>query len=131
MQDYCGEYKGQETLEMGLRWLNSIRESEAARVYARNPHELARTLECMVHLTVGEMIMHASLARKASSSGLDFKRIDYPQMDPPEWDKLVTIRLENNKVKTGELPFNYWLLPPNAPTYEENYNKHCSLQGGK
>ena len=131
MQDYCGEYKGEETLKSGLWWLNNIRESEAARTCVRNPHELARFLECMVRLKVGEMIMHASLARKASSEFLDFKRIDYPQVDPPEWNKFVAIRLENGEVKVGELPFNYWLLPPNAPTYEENYNKHCGLQGGK
>jgi len=76
---------------------------------------------------VGEMIVHASLARKASSSALDFKRLDYPDMDPPEWEKFVTIRLENGEVKLGELPFNYWLLPPNAPTYRENYERHCGL----
>ena len=127
MQDYCGEYKAEETLKMGLRWLDSIKGSEASRTYARNPHELARTLECMSRLTVGEMIMHASLARKASSSALDFKRIDYPEMDPPEWEKFVTIRLENGEVKVGELPFNYWLLPPNAPTYEENYARHSGF----
>jgi succinate dehydrogenase/fumarate reductase flavoprotein subunit len=127
MQDYCGEYKSEETLKMGLRWLDSIRESEASRAYARNPHELVRTLECLVRLTVGETIMHASLARKASSLPLDFKRIDYPQMDPPEWEKFVTTRLENGEVKVGELPFNYWLLLPNAPTYEENYKAHCGL----
>ena len=127
MQDYCGEYKGEETLKMGLRWLDSIRESEAARAFARNPHELARTLECFSRLTVGEVIMHASLARKASSSVLDFKRIDYPEMDPPGWNKFVTTRLENGEVKVGELPFNYWLLPPNAPTYKENYERHCGL----
>ena len=46
---------------MGLRWLNSIRESEASRVYARNPHELMRTLECLTRLTVGEVMMQASL----------------------------------------------------------------------
>ena len=124
MQDYCGEYKSQEVLGMGLKWLESISESEAAMTYARNPHELVRTLECLTRLTVGEMIMQASLARKASSAPLDFKRLDYPQMDPPEWNKFVTIRLENSKVKTGELPFKYWLLPPNAPTYEENYRQH-------
>jgi len=127
MQDYCGEYKGEETLKMGLRWLNSIRESEAARTYARNPHELIRTLECLSRITVGGMIMHASLARKASSAFLDFKRIDYPEVDPPEWNKFVTTRLENGEVKVGELPFNYWLLPPNAPAYEENYKRHCGL----
>ncbi len=127
MQDYCGEYKSEESLKTGLTWLNSIRESEASRTYARNPHELRHTLECMVRLTVGEMIMHACLARKASSPSLNFKRVDYPEIDPPEWDKFITIRLENGKVKVGELPFRYWLLPPNASTFKENYKQHCSL----
>jgi len=95
MQDYCGEYKSEETLKTGLKWFNSIRESEAATAYARNPHELMRTLECLTHITVGEIVMHASLAWKASSSALEFKRLDYPEMDPPEWNKYVTIRLEN------------------------------------
>ncbi|GAH23734.1 unnamed protein product, partial [marine sediment metagenome] len=63
----------------------------------------------------------------ASSLTLDFKRIDYPEMDPPEWNKFVTTRLEDGEVKVGELPFNYWLLPPNAPTYQENYKRHCGL----
>jgi len=110
MQDYCGEYKG-----------------EATRTYVRNPHELARFLECMVRLTVSEIIMHASLARKASSEILDFKRLDYTEVDPPEWNKFVTIKRENGKVKAGELPFNFWLLPPYAPTYQENYKQHCEL----
>jgi succinate dehydrogenase/fumarate reductase flavoprotein subunit len=127
MQDYCGDYKNEETLKTGLRWFDSIRESEASEVYARNPHELARTLECLTHITMGEIVMHASLARKASSVDLEFKRLDYPEMDPAEWNKFVTIRLEDGDIKVGELPLNYWLLPPNAPTYKENYNKHCSL----
>jgi succinate dehydrogenase/fumarate reductase flavoprotein subunit len=127
MQNYCGDYRSQEMLKMGLDWLNSIRESEAAKTCARNPHELWRTLECFSRIDVGEAIMHASLARKASSRALNFNRIDYPEMDPPEWNKFVTIRLQDGKVKEGELPFKYWLLPPNAPTYEENYQKHCGL----
>jgi succinate dehydrogenase/fumarate reductase flavoprotein subunit len=127
MQDYCGEFKGEETLKMGLWWMNSIRESEAARTIVRNPHELARYLECMVRMTVGEIIMHSSLARKASSKALDFKRLDYPEADPPEWNKFVTVKMADGKVKTGEKPFQYWLKPPYAPTYEENYEKHCAL----
>jgi hypothetical protein len=71
--------------------------------------------------------MHASLARKASSLLLDFKRLDYPEVDPPEWHKIVTIRLENGDIKVGELPLNYWLLPPYASTCEENYRKHSDL----
>ena len=40
MQDYCGESKNEEALRMGLRWLSSLRESEIASAYARNPTSL-------------------------------------------------------------------------------------------
>jgi succinate dehydrogenase/fumarate reductase flavoprotein subunit len=93
----------------------------------RNPHELIRYLECQTRLTISEMIFHACLARKASSRSLDFKRIDYPLVDPPEWNKFVTIRVENGEVKTGDLPANYWVLPPYANTHLENYKQHCDL----
>jgi succinate dehydrogenase/fumarate reductase flavoprotein subunit len=96
-------------------------------VYARNPHELARSLECLNHITVGEMVMYASLARKATSTPLNFKRLDYPQVDPPEWNKFVTIRQEAGEVKAGERELRWWLKPPYASTYEENYWKHCGL----
>lgn len=112
---------------MGLRWLSSIRESEASRVYARNPHELMRTVECLTRITVGEVMMHASLNRKASSKDLGLKRLDYPEMDPKEWNKLVTLRLGNGDIKVGEHPIDYYLLPPNASSYEENYRQRCGL----
>jgi succinate dehydrogenase/fumarate reductase flavoprotein subunit len=127
MQDYCGEFKSEGILRMGLEWIRSIKESEATTAFARNPHELCRVLECHTHMTVGEIIMQASLARKASSQLLDFKRLDYPKVDPPEWNKIVTIRLENGRIKAGELPLKYWLLPPYAANYEENYRKHSEL----
>ncbi|UCD08122.1 MAG: FAD-dependent oxidoreductase [Dehalococcoidales bacterium] len=128
MQDYCGEYKSEKTLKLGLELFNSISESEAASVYARNPHELGRALECLNHITIGEMVMHASLARKASSKSLGFSRLDYPELDPPEWNKFVTIRLKNGGVQTDERPLRWWLQSPYASTYEENYWKHCGLQ---
>ena len=71
--------------------------------------------------------MQASLARKASSALLDFKRLDYPEVDPLEWHKIVTIRLEDNRVRAGELTMKYWLLPPYEPSYDENYRKHSEL----
>ena len=104
-----------------------MKESELASAWARNPHELGRTLEAMAQATIDNAIIEACLARKASSKPLDFKRLDYPEVDPPEWNKFVTVRQENGQVKTGELPFDYWLLPPNAPTYEENYREHGAL----
>jgi|WetSurMetagenome_2_1015567.scaffolds.fasta_scaffold02268_4 succinate dehydrogenase/fumarate reductase flavoprotein subunit len=127
MQDYCGEFKSEPILKMGLDWIRSIRESEAPTAYARNPHELCRVLECHTHMTIAEIIMQSSLARKASSLFLDFKRLDYPKMDPPEWHKIVTIRQENEKVQVGELPLKYYLLPPYAPGFAENYSNHSEL----
>jgi succinate dehydrogenase/fumarate reductase flavoprotein subunit len=129
MQDYCGEYRSEGTLQLGLEWLDGIRRSELARAHARNPHELMRTLECGVRLTVGEVMMHASLARKASSDGLCFKRIDYPDVDPPEWDKLVTIRQDGSAVKTRDLPWDYWRRAPYAPLQADNYAAHCGREG--
>ena len=127
MQDYCGEYKNEAVLKTGLWWLNSIREGESERTYVRNPHELWRFHECIVRLRVGETIIQASLARHASSKFLDFKRLDYPENDPPEWKKFVTVRLKGGEVKVGELPFNFWLQPPYASDYAENYRQHSGL----
>ena len=127
MQDYCGEYRSEETLKMGLRLLGEVRESEASMVYAGNPHELARALESQMIITVGEMVVQASLARKASSAALNFHRLDYPIQDPPEWQKLLPIRQEGDRVEVRELPQNYHLLPPYAPSYEENYRVHSGL----
>jgi succinate dehydrogenase/fumarate reductase flavoprotein subunit len=114
-------------LKLGLEMFRSISESEGDSVYARNPHELARSLECLNHITLGEMVMYASLARKASSKPLNFVRLDYPEMDPPEWNKFVTVRLDKGDVKAGERLLRWWLQPPFASTYEENYWKHCGL----
>ncbi len=127
MQDYCGECRNEEVLLTGLRWLNSLRESELSSAYARNPHELGHILESLSQATVNEIIIQASRARKASSRPLGFKRLDYPETDPPEWRKYLTIKNENGRIKTGYLPLNYWLLSPNAAEYNDNYAKHCQL----
>jgi succinate dehydrogenase/fumarate reductase flavoprotein subunit len=127
MQDYCGEFKNEQTLKLGLNWIESIRDSEASTVTARNPHELVRALECLNHLTVGEIIMQASLARRASSVFLDFKRLDYPEFDPPEWNKIITMRLQDGSIRLGELPLDYWLRSPYSSGCEENYIRHSGL----
>jgi succinate dehydrogenase/fumarate reductase flavoprotein subunit len=127
MQDYCGQYKNERTLTHGLRLLSEIRENEYGGAYASNPHELGRLLECESLITMGELVMHSSLQRKASSVYLDFHRLDYPQMDPEQWRKLLPVKLVDNQVTVRELSFNHHLEPPNAPDYEENYRNHCSL----
>ena len=130
MQDYCGEYRDEKTLQLGLEWLDGIRRSELARAHARNPHELMRTLECAVRLTVGETMMHASLARRASSEGLCFKRLDYPEVDPPEWDRLVTVRRRGAAVAARDLPWDYWRRAPYSPQYADNYAAHSGREIG-
>lgn len=127
MQDYCGEYRSAETLKVGHQWLASIEESELANLHARNPHELMRALETGVRLTVGKAMMHASLARKASSRALGFKRIDFPDMDPPEWQKHIGIRREGDEVHVRDIACDYPLLPPYSADHEQNYREHSAL----
>ncbi len=127
MRDYCGSHKNNMTLNLGLRLLNGLRTTELASAYASNPHELGRLLECHSLITMGELVMQASLARKASNSILSFNRLDYPQMDPPEWNKLLPIRQENNRAQVRELPLDFHLRAPYASSYEENYERHSKV----
>jgi len=86
--------------------------------YASDPHKLLRGMEDLSILNYAQAILHSSLARKAGTKWLDFHRIDYPQMDPPEWNKLTTIRLENDNAVPGERPLHY------AGDLKKNYEAH-------
>jgi succinate dehydrogenase/fumarate reductase flavoprotein subunit len=108
MQYFCSEFKTESLLKMGLESLKEIEEVFVPRLYALDPHKLMRSIEDLSLLTHGQIILNASLARQASSQALNFFRIDYPNVDPPEWNKFVTVKLENGKVKAGELPIDYW-----------------------
>jgi succinate dehydrogenase/fumarate reductase flavoprotein subunit len=81
----------------------------------------------MASVNLSEAIIHACLNRKASSPRLGMNRIDYPDVDPPEWNKYLTIKLTDGEIKTGEVPFKYWLLPPYSDMYEDNYQNHSNL----
>jgi succinate dehydrogenase/fumarate reductase flavoprotein subunit len=124
MRDYCGRHKNETTLNLGLRLLNELKTTELQSAYASNPHELGRLLECHALISVGELAIKSALSRKASNSLLDFHRLDYPEMDPPEWNKLLPIRQVDGKAVSRELPLDFHLKPPYALTYEENYQKH-------
>jgi succinate dehydrogenase/fumarate reductase flavoprotein subunit len=121
MQDYCGAIKSENQLRLGLKWFEEIWACEAASAFARNPHELVRVLEVFNIITNGEMIMEGCRARKAGAAALGFTRLDYPEMDPPAWRKWVTVKLDEGKVKTGELPLDYW------GDLEKNYESHSGL----
>jgi succinate dehydrogenase/fumarate reductase flavoprotein subunit len=108
MQYFCSEFKDERLLNMGLDALKEIEEVHVPRLYALDPYKLMRSIEDLSLLTHGEIILNASLARRASSQMLNFFRIDYPKVDPPEWHKFVTVKMENGKVRAGELPLKYW-----------------------
>jgi succinate dehydrogenase/fumarate reductase flavoprotein subunit len=108
MQYFCSEFKDERLLNMGLDALKEIEEVHVPRLYALDPHKLMRSIEDLSLLTHGQIILNASLARRASSQPLNFFRLDYPKVDPPEWNKFVTVKLENGKVKAGELSLKYW-----------------------
>jgi succinate dehydrogenase/fumarate reductase flavoprotein subunit len=123
MQYFCSEYKTENLLNMGLDSLNEIEEKWVPKLYALDPHKLMRSLEDLSILASAQMVMHASLARKASSKSLDFHRIDYPVVDPAEWNKFLTLSLEDDKVKVGEKSLDYaGNLKANYEAYNRDYN---------
>lgn len=118
MQYYCSEYKTESLFRIGLETLQEMEEKWVPTLHALDPHKLIRSLEDLSILTHAQIHLHASLARKASSRFLGFQRIDYPQMDPPEWRRFITIRQSGGKVQVGERPIGYW------GNLKQNYESH-------
>jgi len=129
MQYFGSEFKNESLLNMGLDSLKEIEEVFVPRLYALDPHKLMRSIEDLSLLTHGQIILNASLARQASSQMLNFFRIDYPQVDPPEWNKFVTVKLENGKVKADTLPPNYW--GDMKASYEAHNKDYAGVYKGK
>ena len=115
MQNYCSEIKNAGTLSLAERWLADLESNEMPRVRAENPHQLMRVLEVQDILTCSQMIVAACQARKASNTHLHFKRLDYPEMDAPEWHKWIVIRQSAGKVEVGDRAIAFW------GDFESNY----------
>jgi succinate dehydrogenase/fumarate reductase flavoprotein subunit len=123
MQYFCSEYKTKSLFGIGLETLQEIEEKWVPSLHALDPHKLIRSLEDLSMLTHAQIILQASLARKASSQFLDFHRIDYPQLDPPEWRKFITVQQADGKVQVGELPLGYWgKLKESYEAHNNDYN---------
>jgi succinate dehydrogenase/fumarate reductase flavoprotein subunit len=129
MQYFCSEFKDESLLNMGLDSLKEIEEVFVPRLYALDPHKLMRSVEDLSLLTHGQIILNASLARQASSQVLNFFRIDHPDVDPPQWNKFVTIKLDNGKVKTGSMPLDYW--GNMKANYEAHNRDYAGVYQGK
>jgi len=129
MQYYCSEFKTESLLNMGLDTLKEIEEVFVPRLYALDPHKLMRSIEDLSMLAHAQMVLNASLARKASSAPLNFHRIDYPETDPPDWNRYVTIKLQDGKVQSGTLPLNYW--GDMKANYEAHNRDYTGVYKGK
>ena len=121
MQDYCGDYKSKEVLDMGMWWLNSIRENELRHTAAANPHELGRTLGTEVRLSVCEIILQHCLARKSSSKMLGFERLDYPEYK----EERFALYQKDGEIVYEEIPDD---LYTREGSYRECYEKHGCLE---
>ena len=118
MQTHCGAEKNRKLLESGLERLGLQKNEIVPKLKASNPHELIRTLEVLNILTNAEIVMLSSLARKASSKHLHFKRIDYPELDPPKWHKFILIKKTEKGILIDDRPIDYY------GSLENNYRKH-------
>lgn len=119
MQNYCNELANEELLNLALISLNELELDVYPKLYARNPHELLRVLESYSILSCDKIIVHAFMARKASSDVLGFYRQDYPAKDPKKWHNFITIRLnEDGQIEIGEEPIGFW------GDLKEQYEEH-------
>jgi len=108
MQYYVSEFKTERLLKMGLQALDKIEAESVPMLYAMDPHKLMRSLEDVSILNTSKIIIQAMLARKASSRPLNLHRIDFPKLDPPEWQKWITLKQKNGKIVLGEKPMVFW-----------------------
>ena len=108
MQNYCGGVKCDALLGEGLDLLESFRRDQVPRLYAENPHDLMRVHEVLDILTVAELVLHASLLRKHSSTTLCFERSDSPLVDPEQERHHIVIRRENGQVQSRKVPLDFF-----------------------
>ena len=125
MQDYCGDYKTEHTLNMGIRRMRDLLATEGERMYASNPHELARVVESLSLAELGIAYMEAARLRKANVKVLNFRRNDCDEYD--ESGSLNPIRQKDGKAESRFLSVNYHLQEPYAPTLEENYKRYAEV----
>ncbi len=105
MQYYCSEYKTETLLDIGLKSLRKIENESVPLLYALDPHKLMRSMEDLSMLTYAQIIVQAMQTAIAKGIPLELQMMGAPT---PDRQKFLTIKLENDKVKTGELPLAFW-----------------------
>jgi succinate dehydrogenase/fumarate reductase flavoprotein subunit len=104
MQNYCAEVRCDEVLQSGIEQLERYQKEIVPLGTALNPHELTRLLEVFDILTVAQIILQASLARKQTCKKLEFYRSDD---DGKPQKPFIVIRNDGEKVISREVPLDY------------------------
>jgi succinate dehydrogenase/fumarate reductase flavoprotein subunit len=122
MQNYCGEIKHDDLLNIGLLRLKEFEEKIVPDTYAYNPHELMRLLEVFDILTVSQIILHSCISRKTSSKALCFERGGSNHSETEKYKKLITVKQVNNKLVIEEKPLGFFgNLKENYEKYNQDY----------
>lgn len=108
MQNYCGGVKCDALLTEGLDLLKRYERDIVPMLSAKNPHELMRIHEVLDILTVAEMVLYSSLARKSSSVPLSFERSDYPETDPERDRCHIAISMQDGEVRERRVPLDFF-----------------------
>lgn len=131
MQQCCGAYLSPSTISLGLEWMESIRRNEAQMTYARNPHELARVMECENRIESGELYMHACQAmldaEQETPDIVEYKTKTGPMasLGPlPVLNKFLFGWLEDGRFRSEIKEPDYYLKEDNLPSCRENYDLH-------
>jgi succinate dehydrogenase/fumarate reductase flavoprotein subunit len=112
MQQECAEVGDMTVpiLKHGLLWLDSIKKSEMQKTYARNPHELARVLECETRVTCSEVVLNACIAvLEAADKGIRGR------------ETVLINQMVDGEFVTTYKKGKFWIEPPYAPSCLENY----------
>ena len=127
MQDYNGDYRTEQILNLGEERLASLLANEGQQTYAANPHELCRLLEDYALIDMGFMYMEAAKARKCNTPDIHFERID-SEGDPADWNCFIPIsQTDDGSVKSYKLDHRYYLEAPFEKELEANYQKYAEL----
>jgi succinate dehydrogenase/fumarate reductase flavoprotein subunit len=99
MYDYAGNIRSEALLEAGRSHLLRLKEKAYSMVMAKNQHELARSLEVLNLLDLGELVFVAANERKETRG--THIRSDYP-LTNPQMNKLLVVR------RTDDKPVTQW-----------------------
>ena len=97
VHDYAGTIRSETLLNAGLDALRRLKESAAGEMMAKNQHELARCLEVLNLLDLGELVFIMALERKETRDG--HIRTDYPFANPL-MDKMLIVKKAEDRLFT-------------------------------